>query len=178
MLLNLTLKLLYFFAYMQCAKHCKLLCVQNGNLRTMSTDKWATSKPTQLSTKVWVNCSFRLKTQFWDLINWKFEPSPRPHTHSDPIINKHTEQVKKLCMDLSWHALNSMLQVKLFVTLKSKDLANRGLQKISRHTCWSWVQFQKGQPTSCKTMYVFPCSQRVSATNLLPLTGSGLRPAV
>jgi len=25
-----------------------------GNLRTMSTDKWATSKSTQLSTKVWV----------------------------------------------------------------------------------------------------------------------------
>jgi len=25
-----------------------------GNLQTMSTDKWATSKSTQLSTKVWV----------------------------------------------------------------------------------------------------------------------------
>jgi len=25
-----------------------------GNLRTMSMDKWATSKSTQLSTKVWV----------------------------------------------------------------------------------------------------------------------------
>ena len=53
------------------------------------------------------------KTQFWGpLTNWKFEPSPRPHTHSDPIINKHTEQVKKLRMDLSWHALNSTLQAK------------------------------------------------------------------
>ena len=48
------------------------------------------------------------KTQFWGpLTNWKFEPTPSPHTHSDPIINKHTERVKKLCMDLSWHALNS-----------------------------------------------------------------------
>ena len=37
------------------------------------------------------------KTQFWGpLTNWEFEPSPRPPTHSDPIINKHTEQVKKL----------------------------------------------------------------------------------
>ena len=25
-----------------------------GNLRTMSTDKWATSKSTQLSSKVWL----------------------------------------------------------------------------------------------------------------------------
>ena len=32
-----------------------------GNLQTMSTDKWATSKSTQLSTKIWVNCSFCLK---------------------------------------------------------------------------------------------------------------------
>ena len=44
--------------------------------------------------------------------NWKCEPSPRPHTHSHPIVNKHTEQVKKIHMDLSWHALNSMLQFK------------------------------------------------------------------
>ena len=29
-----------------------------GNLRTMSTDKWATSKSTQLSTKVWVKLLF------------------------------------------------------------------------------------------------------------------------
>ena len=41
-----------------------------------------------------------LKTQFWGpLTNWKFEPSLRAHTHFDLIINKHTEQVKKLCMD-------------------------------------------------------------------------------
>ena len=33
-------------------------------------------------------------------------------------------------MDLSRHALNSMVQVKLTVTLKSKDLANRGFQNI------------------------------------------------
>jgi len=37
------------------------------------------------------------KTQFWGpLTNWKLEPSPSPPTHSDPTINKHTEQVKKI----------------------------------------------------------------------------------
>ena len=62
-----------------------------------------------------------LKTQFWGpLTNWKFEPSPKAHTHSDLIINKHTEQVQqKICADLSRHALNSTPQE------KSKD---------SRHT--------------------------------------------
>ena len=46
----------------------------------------------------WTNSILRLS-------NWKLEPSPRTHTHW-PHINKHTEQIKKkLCMDLSWHAL-------------------------------------------------------------------------
>jgi len=35
-----------------------------------------------------------------------------PHSHSDPITNKHTEQVKELCKDLTWYALTSQLQVK------------------------------------------------------------------
>ena len=99
-----------------------------GNLQTTSTDKWATSKSTQLSTKIWVKLLLllenALKLNFWGpLTSWKFEPSPRPHTHSDPTINKHTEQVKKLHFDLSWHALNSVIGQKLSTTLKSKDEA-------------------------------------------------------
>jgi len=35
-------------------------------------------------------------------------------------------------MDLSWYALNSMVQAKLFITLKSKDLATHGFQKKIR----------------------------------------------
>jgi len=45
----------------------------------------------------------------------KSEPSPRPHTHSDPIISKHTEQVKKTmygliitCIELYDTRQNSM----------------------------------------------------------------------
>jgi len=56
------------------------------------------------------NCSFCLKMP--NLRPWKSEPSPRPHPHFDPTINKHTEQVTKLCMDLSWHALNSVIRDK------------------------------------------------------------------
>jgi len=63
----------------------------------MSTDKWATSKFTQLSTKIWVKLFLLLE----NALKLKFEPSPRPHTQSDPTIDKHTEQVKKLGIDLS-----------------------------------------------------------------------------
>jgi len=62
----------------------------------MSTDKWATSTSTQLSTKVWVKLLLlenALKLNFWGpRTNWKFEPSPRPHTHSDPITNEHAHR--------------------------------------------------------------------------------------
>ena len=71
-----------------------------------------------------------LKTQFWGpLTNWDFEPSPKAHTHADPIINKYTEQVKKLRMDLSWHALNSMLQVK---TLYHTEMQGFGYPWLSK----------------------------------------------
>ena len=60
---------------------------------------------------------------------------------------------------LSWHALNSMVQVKLTVALKSKDLATRGFQKNSRHTHWNPLKLhpvQKGQPTPTKLLMLFP----------------------
>jgi len=41
-------------------------------------------------------------------------------THSDLIINKHTKQLKKLPVNLSWHALNSMLQVKTLYHTKKQ----------------------------------------------------------
>jgi len=41
--------------------HVKVGIFGYTNLRTMSTDKWATSKSTQLSTKFVSNCSFCLK---------------------------------------------------------------------------------------------------------------------
>ena len=34
--------------------HLKVGTLGYGNLQTMNTDKWATSKSTQLSTKIWV----------------------------------------------------------------------------------------------------------------------------
>ena len=101
-----------------------------------------------------------LKTQFWGpLTNWKFEPSPRAHTHSDPIIiiNKHTEQVKKLPMDLSWHALNSMLQAKTLYHTEKQGFGYLCLSKkildTPTKTHWSRAQFQEGHPTPCKTTF-------------------------
>jgi len=105
-----------------------------------------------------------LKTQFWGpLSNWKFEPSPKAHSHSDHIINKHTEQVNKLPMDLSWHALNSMLQAKTLYRTEKQGFGYIWLSKkdTPTKTHWSQTQFQKGQPTPCKTTYAFPHSPLV-----------------
>ena len=121
----------------------------------MSTDKWAASKSMQLSTKVWVKTApfdwKCLKTQFWGpLTNSKFEPSPKAHTHSDLIINKHTEQVKKLCMDLSWHALNSTLQAKTLSHWKVRISYPWLSKKNSRHT---HQNPQKPSPVSDRSAY-------------------------
>ena len=55
-----------------------------------------------------------------------------PPTHSDPgpIINKHTEQVKELCMDLSWYALTSLLQVKTLQHTEKQGFGYPGFKKI------------------------------------------------
>jgi len=89
----------------------------------MSMDKWATSKPTQLSTKVWFKLlllfenDLQLHVDRGPPTNCKFEPSP------------------------PWY------RSKHFVTLKSKDLATCGFQKkipdTPTKTCWSRAQFQK-----------------------------------
>jgi len=47
---------------------------------------------------------------------------PRPLRLRCPC--KHTEQVKKLCMDLSWHALNSTLQAKTLYHTEKQGLGN------------------------------------------------------
>ena len=65
----------------------------------MSTDKWATSKSTQLSTvKLLLLLENALELNFKVLKlteNLNGLSPPRPHTYSEPIINKHTEQVKR-----------------------------------------------------------------------------------
>ena len=59
-----------------------------GNLRTMGADKWATSKATQLSTKVWVKLLFLLENylklkfealQRTENLNSKTSHTLRPH---------------------------------------------------------------------------------------------------
>ena len=75
-----------------------------------------------------------LKTQFWGpLTNWKFEPSPKAHTHSDLIINKHTGQKNYLRI---YHGMHWTLcyRQKLSITLKSKDLATYRFQKKKLQT--------------------------------------------
>jgi len=64
-------------------------------------------------------------------------------------------------MDLSWHALNSTLPAKLFITLKSKDLATRGFQKIFQthppKPAEAKTSFRKVS-LPLQTMYAFPRS--------------------
>jgi len=65
-------------------------------------------------------------------------------------------------MDLSWHALNSVQQVKNLYHTEKQGFGYPWLSKkipdTPTKTCWSWAQFQKGQPTPCKTTCVFPRS--------------------
>jgi len=65
-------------------------------------------------------------------------------------------------MDLSWHALNSMLQAKTLYHTEKQGFGYLWLSKRNSDTPtktrWGWAQFQKGQPTPCKTTYAFPRS--------------------
>ena len=90
-----------------------------GNFKVYTTFNKKYSGQTACSAWKWP------KPQFWvPLTSWKFEPSPSPHTHSDPIINKHAEQVKKttygfimVCTDLSATGQNSVTQWKAKIRL-------------------------------------------------------------
>jgi len=104
-----------------------------------------------------------LKTQFWGpLTNWKFEPFPKAHAHSDCIINKHRTGQKTrygfimACIELYAAGKNSLLHWKAricYLWLSKKDTPTK--------TRWSQTQFQKGQPTPFKTTYAFPHSPLV-----------------
>ena len=130
-------------------------------LRTMSTDKWATSKSAQLSTKVWQTAPSAwkcLKTQFWVPLT-KSEPSPKAHTHSDPHLQythrtgqKATHGFIMACIELYVRGKNYYTEKQVFgylwLSKKKPDTPTK--------TCWSQAQFQKGQPTPCKLYMLFP----------------------
>jgi len=63
-------------------------------------------------------------------------------------------------MDLSWHALNSVLQVKTFYHTEKQGFGYPWLSKTNPDTRTktriSQAQFQKDQPTPCKTTHAFP----------------------
>ena len=59
----------------------------------------------------------------------------------------------------TWHTLNSVLQVKTFYHIEKQGLgylwlSNKKIQTPKPAEA-KLAQFQKGQPTPCKTMYVF-----------------------
>ena len=88
------------------------------------------------------------KTQ--PLTNWKVDLSPRPHTHSDLIINKHTEQVKKtthgfimVCTDLPATGQNSLTHWKARIWL---SWLSQIIPDTPTKTGWSRAQFQKAYP--------------------------------
>ena len=99
------------------------------------------------------------------LTHWKFWTFSRAHTHSDLIINKLTEQVKKLPMDLSWHALNSMLQVKTLYHTKNQGFGYPGFQKR--------FQMHPPKPAEAKPSFRKVSLPPIKLHMLFPLT-SGL----
>ena len=134
---------------------------------TKLMDKWAASKRTQVSAILCIKLlpllENALKLNFKALYETeKFGPSPRPHPHSDPIINTHTKQAPKLRMDLPPALLTCRLQPKTHCHPQKQRFGYPRLsKKIPRtptKTDSSQGQFPKGQPTPCKTRDAFPRS--------------------
>ena len=121
--------------------------------------------------KVWVKLLLllenALKTQFrGPLTSWKFETSPRPPTHSDLIINIHTEQVKKkhkLCMDLSGMHWTPRYRSKLTVTLKSWDSATHGFQTHPLNLTEAEPSFRKVNLPPAKLGMLFLLTSRLES---------------
>ena len=91
------------------------MCMLKVGISGMAiSETWVTAINEQFKKflkKVWVKLLLLLENALKLNLrpsNWNFELSPRAHTHSDLIINKHTEQVKKITYGffLSWSALN------------------------------------------------------------------------
>jgi len=86
----------------------------------MRTDKWATSSSTQLSTvKLLLLLKNALELNFEALKlteNLNGLPPPRPRTHTLTPSSINTQNKSKLRTDSSWHAFNSMIQVKTLVS--------------------------------------------------------------
>jgi len=120
-----------------------------GNLQTMSMNKWATSKSTQLSTKVYSFClKSTLKLNFWGpLTNWKFEPSPMAHTPTSKNTQNRSKNYPWIYHGMHW---SLCYRSKLSITLKSKDLAILAFKKNSRCTHQNQL---KPSPVSERSAY-------------------------
>jgi len=96
---------------------------------------WATSKSTQQSTIVWVKLVLHLL--LGNALKLNFE---------------HIEQVKKLSMVYHGMHWTPWYRSKLLVTWKGKDFTTRGFKRFWTHyNTLKPTQFQKCQPTYCKT---------------------------
>ena len=112
----------------------------------MNTDKWATSKSTQLSTKIWVKLLLLLE----DALKLNFE-----NLHPHRIGQKNNVLIYH---DMHW---SRCYRSKTPYHTEKQGFGYPGFQNKIQDTLtktgWSWAQFQKGQPTPCKTTYMlFP----------------------
>ena len=119
----------------------------------MSTDKWATSKSTQLLTKVWVKLLLLLEmpwTQFWGTLTEKLNPFQAPmQTLTSSSIN--TQNRSKNYM-LIYHGMHWPLCYwpKLSNTLKKQGFGYPGLKfhqnqlkssPVSEKSVWNYICF-------------------------------------
>ena len=103
--------------------------------------------------------NFRVRTTFNKRLGqtapsaWEFPKTEflRLHPHSDLIVDKHTEQVRKLLMDSSWHALSYMLQVKTLCHTGKEGFGYLWLSKNFH----AWVYTSPVYSTFGHT-YIFP----------------------
>ena len=92
-----------------------------------------------------------LKTPFLRPSNWKFEPSPKAHTHTLTPSPINTQNRSRNYVWI-YHGMHWTLcyRQKSLSHWKSKDLATRGFQKNSRHTHQNLL---KTSPVSERSAY-------------------------
>ena len=151
--------------------------------------KWATSKCTLVTAKVCMKLATPParkcpKTQFWGhLGNWKFEPPPRPHPHFNPNINTHnrSKHYVRIYHGIHWDKDTGLKSLPHWKTRVWLPVVSNTVPYTSTKICWSWAQFQKGQPTLSKSTYAFPAHASGLESFghiILPATGPGLRHTV
>ena len=154
----------------------------------MSTDKWATSKSTQLSTKVWVKLLLLLKTQFWGPLTENLNPLQRPTNILTPSsINTQNRSKNYIWIYHGMHWTLCYRQKNSLSHWKARNWLPVAFKKCSRHTHQNSLKLSPVSERSANPLQNYVCFFPLTSAwvrefwpqmYIIPLTGPGLRPTV